>query len=388
MTERKEVPQTALKGEPTTPQPTSPQIDEARDLVRETIAETNPKQRAAKLLNELFAANFTYQQGKYISPLNAESAGQELSRAEQAKKQKEKELFTSLAEVKEAIERDGGISEETYERHKYAINSIARDLVGQRWWGSGLSHLCEQEDREGKKATPEQIARFPEDTDFTEGLHGHTNVFDQGHKTSSWEGTLFHPKYEDLTFPDTGAKVQGRMESLRIFHQGHRNALSIRTVNVFDLVAKIESFVAEFTEEVPGQQFGFTLDREAYLSKMAEFNEQFGNLVTLEIIGDNVVAKFNANPQQVAEKLVELGRANGMGITSRMGTMTYTVSSRDHNYGKGYAYADLLLLDHLQGRHDKFDPEKHENAPTGLLPYLQPEFANDLISIYATQEQE
>ena len=34
---------------------------------------------------------------------------------------------------------------------------------------------------------------------------------------------------------------------------------------------------------------------------MAEFNEQFGNLVTLEVIDNNIAAKFNANPQEVAE---------------------------------------------------------------------------------------
>lgn len=378
MTERNEVPQTGLKGEPTAPQQTSPPIDEARDLVREAIAEKDPRRKAAQLLDELFSANFTYQQGKYISPLNAESAGQKLDQAERAKKQKEKELFTSLAKVKEAIERDGGISEETYERHKYAINSIARDLVGQRWWGSGLSHLCEKEDREGKKATAEQIARFSEDADFSEGQYGHTNIFDQGYETSGLEGTLFQREFDP----------NGNLSTYRIFHQGHRNALSIRTVNIPELMAKIESFVTEFTEEVPGQQFGFTLDREAYLRKMAEFNEQFGNFVTIEIIGDYVVAKFNANPQQVAERLVELGHENGLELIARMGAHTYmVVPKQDDKYGYPYTVADFLLLDNLQGRHDRFDPEKHKNTPAVLLPCLQPKFANNLIGMYATQEE-
>jgi len=367
------VPQTALKVEPTMPQPTSPQINEARDLVRETIAETNPKQRAEKLLNVLFAENFTYQQGKYISPLNAESAGQELSRDGQAKKQKE--LFTSLAEVKEAIERNDGISEETYERHKYAINSIARDLVDQRWWGNNLSHLCEKEDREGKKATAEQIAKFPDDTDFTEERHGHTNIFDQGYERSVFEGTLFETKFDP----------NGNLATYKIFHQGHRDALRIRTVNITELVSKIKSFVAEFTEEVPGQQFGFTLDKKAYLQKMAEFNEQFGNFVTLEVIGNNVVAIFNANPQQVAKKLVELGNAEGMKLTSEARS-GYVIKGTNDSDGR-FHYADLLLLDNMEVKYDTFDPKKHKNTHTALLPYLTPEFAIDLITMYATQEE-
>lgn len=371
MTER--MPQTGSKSEQEKPQQISPQIDEAIELVREAIAESDPRHKAAQLLDKLFSTNFTYQQGKYISPLNAESVGQDLDQAERAKKQKEKKIFTSLAKANEAIKIDGGISEETYEGHKYAINSIARDLVGQRWWGSGLSHLCEQEDLEGKKATLEQIARFPEDKDFTESQHGHTNIFDQGYETSSFEGTLFQTEFDS----------NGNLATYKIFHQGHRNALSIRTVNIPELVAKIESFVTEFTEEVPGQQFGFTLDREAYLSKMVEFNEQFGSLVTLEIFRDNVVAKFNANPQEVAERLVELGNANGMRLTceARTGYVVKGTSHRDNSFH----YLDLFLPDHLQGKHDKFDPGKHQNKQTVLLPYLQPEFANDLISMYASQ---
>ncbi len=332
-------------------------------------AEIRPKVELSSLLNVLFVTNYTYAQGRYVSPLNADTVDQ---RAELDKKRKEKEIYTSLVEVNKATERDKGISEVTYETHKYAINSLARDLTGQRWWGSRLKYKCEQQDREGKKASPTQIERFPQDMYYREDKFGHTNIFDEGRDKSKFEGTLFQTDYDQ----------QGNLQTYRIFHQGHRDALKIETVNVSELGIKIRAFVAEYSDESHGKDLGFTLDPIAYLKKIGEFNEQFGNFVAIEVMDQDVVAKFPLNPQQLAERLVGLGQKRGMELKSRKGTSTFTVSSGEPDF----YYVDLNLPSHMKGSSEKFDPEIHSNTPTIIMPYLNPKFSIPLIEMYVSEQ--
>ena len=349
----------------------SKDIARTKDLVRDAINELDPKQRALKLLTELLVTNSTHQHGSYISPLSAVSAGQVPDQAEQVINQ---ELFDSLVRVKEAIERDGGISESTYDSHKFAINSIARDLVGLRWWGSNLSHLCQVADRNGKKVPANLAAKYPYDVDFKERQHGHVNIFDEEDSRSNFEGTLFQTEFYS----------NGNLSTFRIFHQGHRDELSIRAVNIPMLFARIELLVKQFTQKKPCQQFGFTLDREEYLRKIEEFNAQFGKFVKLEIIGDRVYVKFNANPQQVAEKLVALGNDNGMKLTCEPRT-GYLVKGL-YGPNKSFKYLDLLMDEHMRGSRETFDPEKHKDTLSYLLlSGSYQEFSIELIALYATQ---
>lgn len=335
--------------------------------------------RLETLANELFVDNFKLVKGKYVSPLNVDSVAEEIEASERRKKEGERELYNSLIRVVEAIEKDGGISKATYETHKYAINSLGRDLTDQRWWGSGLTHLCEIEDREGRQATPKQIARFPEDKFFGEHKYYHTNIFDAVHKTSEWEGTLFQ----------TGYGSDGNLEMFRIFHQGHRNALGIKTVNVPELIDKIKSYVSEFSNEVPETQFGLTLDKDTYLQRIKEFNAEFGDYVRVEIVGEgnkaNLVLRFKENPERLANRFVELGQSNGMEVNAKMGSMTYTVSGG----APDYSWIDLLLPSQLEQswQHEKFDLEQHKDAPTMILPYLAPKFSILLMKMYVSAQE-
>ncbi|MBI4272369.1 type II toxin-antitoxin system HicA family toxin [Candidatus Uhrbacteria bacterium] len=111
MTERRKIPGEGVKPKSVESKNTSSEINKTGASTSEAVAEEDPKQKLATLLEDLFLTNFIYKQGKYISPLNADSAGQELSRAEHEKIAKKKELYFALVEVKEAIERDGGISD-------------------------------------------------------------------------------------------------------------------------------------------------------------------------------------------------------------------------------------------------------------------------------------
>lgn len=331
------------------------------------------------LANELFVDNFKLVKGRYVSPLNIDSVVEEIGELERRKKEGERELYDSLVHVVEAIKKDGGISERTYDAHKYAINSFARDLTRQRWWGSALTHLCEREDRNGRKATPTQIARFPEDKFYSESEFNHTNIFDEGDKTSIWEGTLFQTDYN----------AQGNLETFRIFHQGHRNALKITRVNISELVDNIKSYMAGFSDEVPETQFDFTLDRDKYLQKVERFNAEFGDHVKVEIIGEGsksiLVARFNDNPERLANTFVELGQANEMEIQARMGSITYSVSRGDPDY----SYIDLFLPCHVgpSGQREQFNPERHKDSQTLILPYLAPTFSIQLMKMYVSARE-
>jgi len=345
------------------------EIKEVADRVRGSIEQNlNPEiAKFRKLFDELFVHNIKRQGWDTVSPLNLDSITQKHNQEALAKKEKKKELYNSLKLVKEAIEKEDGISEETYEIHKFAINSLARDLTNQRWWGSALNYLCEEEDREAKSLTPEQIARFPENGDFSEG--GHTNIFDEGYKTSGFEGALFQREYEN-----------GNLNLFRLFHQGHRDRLIIATVDIQELVQKINSFVVDFVDEVPKSDFGLTLSKDEYLAKVAEFNAQFGDIVSLESENNSVVTKFPQNPQQLAESFVKLGRQKSIGLTAKMGANIYMVmTERD---APEHHYVDIFM----HGISEKFDSEKHADSKSIIYPYLDSEFSKTLMELAISQK--
>jgi hypothetical protein len=230
-----------------------------------------------------------------VFPFNVDLINKKIRQKVKKEKKEEMELYNSLIKVKEAIEIDGGISEKTYEEYKYAINSLARDLTEQRWWGSNQVNRCEKQDKEGKSPTTEQIARFPEDGDFSE--NGHTNIFDEKPKMSFFEGTLFQREYDE----------NSNLEFFRLFHQGHRDELTVKTVDIEELVSKINSFVTDFVDEVPTPDFGFTLSAEEYREKIEQFNKLFApDIMSLEIKDNEaVLIKFTENPKQLAEMIVK-----------------------------------------------------------------------------------
>ena len=330
------------------------------------VKSDSKREVAHQLLEELFLENYTHSKGEHISPLNAGSVGPKLDQAERVKRQKEKELYDSLVEVERAIKRDGGISGITYEDHHYAINKLARALAELEWWGGDLYFRCEREDREGKRATEGQARRFPNDGDYG------TNIFDEGGRRSNFEGTLF---YVELDGDDN-------LKSLRIFHQGHRDRLSVRTVDIAALKERIHNFVVNFTEAPPTSKFDFPLSREEYLRKIKEWNQLFGARATIKIVGnEEVVVEFDANPQQVAERLVELGKREKLNLTARMGPTSYIVTR------KAGGYVDLFLPRHLQNDQKPFDPVEDRGDHAVLLPYLRPEVSNPLIAMYVAQEE-
>lgn len=350
--------------------PEQPQLERDVARYREAMLENPRYTMALRLLEELFLANCKRVRDEYISPLNVEAAGQELEMQDMMRKQKEKELYDSLVQVYDSLKVKGGISESIYRAHKYAINSLARDLVGQRSSCSELPNFCEIEDRKGKMATPEQIARFPEDGDFR-GINS-ANIVDGPQGFYSFEGTLFQAEFDD----------QGNLQLYRIFHQGHRNSLAVRSVPIERLMERIKGFVSSFTEKIPTQDFGLTLDRAAYLDKVAEFNSHFGHLVRLCLDSDHqVFAQFMLNPEKLAKKLVELSEVNGGQLQCKKTAISYEVCELEPRYN----YVDLFLPEQMTER-IRFDSKIYADRPTVILPYVDPEFSISLMAMYVAAD--
>lgn len=330
-----------------------------------------------RLAKELFVDNIKNVSGKYVTPLNTNSLGCEINASEERRRERDREIYESLVQVMDAIDRDGGISEPTYDANKYAINSLARDLTDQRWWGSGLDHLCEAEDREGKKATPKQVERYPDGKYGSIAEDLHENILDEDDK-SGFEGTFFQIDYDS----------DGNLNTYRIFHQGHRNALNVTSVEIPTLINRIRSYIEGFSDKSPSQDFGLTLDRNAYLRKIDEFNMEFGDCIRVKVVedeGKTVVVEVNQNPEQLANRLVELGKANGRELSVNMGAMTYSLSGGSPDYH----FLDLFLpsqIDHSE-RREQFDPIKHRNSPTVILPHITPSFSIPLLKMYAAQSK-
>ena len=300
------------------------------------------------LLNELFVQNTVHFQRETLTPLNIEH-----SCALKDKAKTERELYDSLVLVAQLIDQNGGISEQTYETHKYAINSIARDLTNLRWWGSNQTVRCEQEDREGKKTDSKKAElkdkRYSEEENI--------NIFG-----SQKEGTLFYREFEN-----------GTLIYFRIFHQGHRASLDVKTVNIPELIEKIKDYVANYKPEI---DLGFTVGKEEYLAKIAEFNQEFGEYVQLKILGKNtesiVVAYFKETPHELANKLREIAESAGQkAIMDEWG--------EDRTFNLNGRTADLFLASDIEREyHEKIQ----EGKSTIILPFKYPEASNPLIQMY------
>jgi hypothetical protein len=151
--------------------------------------------------------------------------------------------------------------------------------------------------------------------------------------------------------------------------------------DVNDNVAATES--AKLLDDIFMNNIGES-HRKEQLDKILEFNGKFGKYgVTIEVIGEYVVAKFLENPQQLATKLVTLGGKRGMDLKSRNGSFAPVLSSNGN-------FVNLLLTQNLDcSRWDvDFDPVKHEKEPTVILPTVFPGFLISLIETYISAAKE
>lgn len=326
------------------------------------------------LAKELLIDNVKRIEGCYITPywvtpLNILHGQKLLLAKAQDEKDVEREVHASLVEVVAAMDRDKGINEAAYEANKYGINSLARDLTEQRWWALGSSNeMCIRADREGRKAAVEQVARFP--TDHVPDDMPHTNIFDTGARGSNFEGTVFQTEYGS----------DGNLTLFRIFHQGHRDMLKITTVDVPVLAARIKEFVASYTDMVRVTHPGLTLNAAAYRQKMDQFNQAFGDCVRLGEMQEAsqrsmLTATFvQDNPSQLADKMVQYGKMEGLLFRKVMGTVTHTVwdDTLTGETGDHSRYVDLYLERHLRESWGAkpFDSIMDADKPTVILPYL------------------
>lgn len=248
-----------------------------------------------QLVTELLETNFLEHEGQSVTPLDLERINKNSKRSE-INPLKE-EVYNSLKEIVGQIEKVGYISRSMYEDNRFAFNSLARDLANLRISSTCNETFCYRQDRESRNATPQQVNSFPNDGAFGEVVYQtHTNIFSSLNKESDFEGTLFHLSYE-----------KHELQSIRLFHQAHRNSLHIKTVSSEKLVQEIRPYLSSHEEEIESQP-NFTLSKEEYLRKVDEFNEKGKDKIEILLLGGFdgkfPVVKIYEQPLALSDKLL------------------------------------------------------------------------------------
>jgi hypothetical protein len=271
------------------------------------------------LVEELLGTNMQPHKGRSITPLNEARFARDIEQPWDAGLRRE--VYDSLKVVLSAVDSDGGISSKLYEENKFAINVVARDLAGLRFSSTANPEMfCYNQDREGKQATQQQAAEFSEDGRYGEAVDGsHVNIFDEGYEQSGFEGTLF-----DLTCDSDN------LQTMRIFHQGHRNSLHIKTVDSEKLISEMRSRVASY-EEGTKLPWTLTLDKSEYLGKIDDFNTRLQGKVEIVLIGEGdeafPVVKIYEQPATMKDRLLSQADDLGLNLRSNRCNWGYFVSS-------------------------------------------------------------
>jgi len=342
-------------------------------------------ERLESMLKELFVENSATIEGNHLNPSNIGHLAVEIFAERSDVKTVEKVLRDSLVEVIEAVDRDKGITNETYEANRRAINSFARfwkDSEIDLTYTHGNLDLWKI-DNAAREPTPEQAAKFPEEGVFGEAVGGvHTNIFDDGYKGSSWEGTLFQREYND----------DGHLSFYRIYHQPHRNTLKIKTFDVGELIEGMRTYIRDFQEDPDSRDITdalckFTLlEERAYLRRIQEFNVEFGDYVRLQVCGEGkeaqTIAILSENPKELAEKLAQYDQKGRINVNVSSGSLTYTVAIEKD-------VVDLMLERHWNDLdiEKPFDPEADRDSKTVIRPRLVSEASIKLICLYVSSQQ-
>ena len=288
------------------------------------------------LVEELLDTNMQSHEGRSVTPLNEARFAREIEQPWDA--DLKREVYDSLKVVLASVDSDGGISNKLYEENKFAINVVARDLAGLRFSSTANPEVfCYNQDREGRRATP-QVAKFSKDGRYGEVVGvSHVNIFDEGYEQSGFEGTLF-----DLTYDSDN------LQSMRIFHQGHRNSLHIETVDSKRLISQMRSYVASY-EEGTKLPWTLTLDKSEYLGKIDEFNTRLQGKVEIVLIGDRdeafPVVKIYEQPALMRDRLLIQADDLGLNLRSNRCNGGYFVCSDDSSMQGCRFYVDRAIED-------------------------------------------
>lgn len=196
----------------------------------------------------------------FMNPLNVGVLGEALRAAVHKRNTLRfpyaEEFYSSLEEVVGRFSQDGGISRANYVAHPLVFNSVARDVVQQRWVGHGgaLDYASIDEASGDVAAQYRTLA----DGDYGEITGTATSVNVIGYPD---EGIVFWREYDG-----------DMLVRLRLFHQGHRNSLCVRTIEHGQLLAAVEQHWKEYSEPELAPQISLPDDEDAYLESIDAFN--------------------------------------------------------------------------------------------------------------------
>lgn len=239
--------------------------------------------RFGQLFDEVFANHRCHFGQSLAHPLNLEVIEAEARKELEARQEGQSRLFASLSEVVDRINEDGGITAEVYKEHKAAINRFVREWLEI----SGIGYNPSSEDRLDQPATAEVLQGYPEDG-FYETNYGNENIFGFDRDKEQIPGydpddkTLFVHRDEGIMWHREYKGEGGILSQFRIFNQGHRNGLHVKTVPIPELYARIREFVSTHEEEslvVP--ELG--MSKGEYEQAMADFNREFAGLMEIRM---------------------------------------------------------------------------------------------------------
>ncbi|PIS09699.1 hypothetical protein COT75_00690 [Candidatus Beckwithbacteria bacterium CG10_big_fil_rev_8_21_14_0_10_34_10] len=232
----------------------------------------------------------------------------------------------------------------------------------------GYHYNTDNEDRLAQEPTSTQIDRYSDDKIYGGALN---NIFDHKRRVEGYpgdEGDLFHRAYDE----------SGKLSSIRIFAQTHRNILQVKTVTAEDVASAINDHVNHHKPELPEISVDL-LDKDVFLAKVQKFNNRYGNIIEVDIDDfGKIKLLFKENIMALIDNFKQLEEATGFTIDKTGGF------NRDGQYSGTLEFANP---DRDWSTISDFDPDKHQDTNTKLIlgVYNIQKFA-PLIKLYVEQK--
>jgi hypothetical protein len=321
--------------------------------------------RFDEYMETIFVDNHTKIGNDWANPFSRAEILTENNRKLKPQYEMESEWHKSLQEVLVHIEQEGGIKEGAFYEHMFAINSIARHITHLTYHGD-LENAWLPDDRAGVLATLEQSARFPEDK-----IYRNQNI---NSTRSGWEGTLFDREFTP------------HLSHFRMYHQGHRDTLNVKTVDVNDLIKGIENFCLDFSKDNYTVDIQLPYSAKEFEGYVGRFNEEFGNTIRIRSVNDechSVMVEFPENPTDLGRKFEQYGQELGINVELNFGPrMPYLSGELDERDINLFAGPQL----EIDGSEIRYDATEHAKCSTAFFPHLNLEMTLPLIKKYVQEK--
>lgn len=306
----------------------------------------------------------------YLSPFNADKVSKEVK--VEVKKDYQKRVpyyddsLSVLDDLSATIKETGKITKEIYDKYGSILNAIGRRLTSTSGSLYGKDIGPDNYDRESVEIGDE-FRRMP-DRESRESI-GCPNIY----HSNSKEGTLFQRDYQ-----------RDSLTQFRIFHQLHRANLIVKTVDIDLLVEEVDKIIKERDAKTePNLSLPYDEETFAY-EKVEEFNEAFGEYVTLNIcsIGNNHNSPtFIVEFKQSRRELLEIFSNLDIPLSIYSDDIRLTLR-KEGELGNPLDFYDRSVIDRNEPQQFRLDTTNDDVQTYLLLRNKVPEFCVPLLKDY------